>query len=245
MKNWLHWDFITREITNHASFQFPDQALEEKDGGKIMSWGGWLWVCKSQFNFESHKLNIGSSGGIINLTLTQDIWSEHNNWDLIYYLSLFRFPTLRLKYLSLRLLSASCLSLGFPVPCPMIFFPGFIKSQGWCLGLSNPDKSHLSPSPAHSDGSWPFVSEMSRPGHWHWAPPSLLTINQGLLTFLWQATNYYWHWQMCRVWARDHNNGHKPRVTSTNRLSHNTVSLSANRRTLSTPNAQYVSSSWK
>ena len=239
MKNLPHQKWGISQIIqgSHPSF------WRERYRGKIMSWGAGCG-CVNLNSILSYLLNIGSRG-IINLTLTQDIWSEHNNWDLIYYLSLFRFPTLRLKYLSLRLLSASCLSLGFPVPCPMIFFPGFIKSQGWCLGLSNPDKSHLSPSPAHSDGSWPFVSEMSRPGHWHWAPPSLLTINQGLLTFLWQATNYYWHWQMCRVWARDHNNGHKPRVTSTNRLSHNTVSLSANRRTLSTPNAQYVSSSWK
>lgn len=196
--------------------------------------------CVNHNSILSYQLNIGS-GGIINLTLTQDIWSEHNNWDLIYYLSLFRFPTLRLKYLSSCLLSASCLSSGFPFPCPMILFPGFIRSQsqGGSLGLSNPDKSHLSPSASQW---WLIVAEMSRPEHRRWAPPSLQTINQGLLTFLWQATNYYWHWQMCQVWTRDHNNGHKPRVTSTNRLAHNTVSLSANRRTLSTTaKAQYCS----
>ena len=232
MKNWLHWDFITREITNHASFQFPDQALEEKDGGKIMSWGGWLWVCKSQFNFESYQLNIGS-GGIINLTLTQDIWSEHNNWDLIYYLSLFRFQTLRPKYLSLCLLSASCLSLGFLFPCPVIFFPGFIESQGLSLGLSSPDKSHLS---LLCLSQWWILALCSCDVQtWALAQSPTLPPNHppGAFNFSLAATNYYWHWQMCGVWARDHNNGHKPRVTLTNRLSHNTVSLSANRKTLS------------
>ena len=117
--------------------------------------------CVNLNSILSYQLNIGS-GGIINLTLTQDIWSEHNNWDLIYYLSLFRFPTLRLKYLSSCRLSASCLSSGFPFPCPMILFPGFIRSQGGSLGLSNPDKSHLSPSASQW---WLIVAEMSRPEH--------------------------------------------------------------------------------
>ena len=120
---WLHEKLASLRFYNkgnHKSCQFPDQTLEKKE----MEAG---CGCVNLNSILSYQLNIGS-GGIINLTLTQDIWSEHNNWDLIYYLSLFGFQTLRPKYLSLCLLSASCLS---PISLSSDLFPRlYWKSRG-------------------------------------------------------------------------------------------------------------------